>query len=393
MRWRTCGLPAKRSVNTMRTERYLNVSLVLAVLIASAARAQGPLPADVHPETLNRLPPPHVEADSAAASIRAKGTGSIVRWEFAEGRALSELAILAVARELDQPYEWSLHEIEALAVGLSPRTIDVVRNRESLAGLDEKEAVIIRLGRELVGDHAVSRETYAQAERLLGRANLVDVVSLMGNYVATALRLTAFNQQMPPGWAQLLPLPFEPPDDIHADSRSRLPYLRIDIRDSVTTPPLYGRQLAPEGTGPGLIRRHSAGLDSLEARVGSRLIRLTALIAARGLDSQYLWTMSELAATESVEAHVIDLIRDGRPLTDIDERAAALIEFGRELFGMNTVSAATYARALALFGQTDLVDLVESMAQHARDAIVLIAFRQQLPPGQNALLPIPHRTP
>ena len=48
------------------------------------------------------------------------------------GRALSELAILATAREHDQPYEWSLHEMEAIAVGFDPAVIDVVRNREPL---------------------------------------------------------------------------------------------------------------------------------------------------------------------------------------------------------------------------------------------------------------------
>jgi len=162
------------------------------------------------------------------------------------------------------------------------------------------------------------------------------------------------------------------------------------MRAATATPPLYGRQLAPEGTGPGQIRRHSAGLDSLEARVGSRLVRLTALIAARELDDPYQWTLHELAATDEIEASVIDRIRYDQPVTDLAERDAALIELGRELFGANTISAATYARALTLFGQTDLVDLVESMAQHARDAIVLIAFRQQLPAGQDALLPIPH---
>ncbi len=372
----------------MRNAANLIIGLALTTVAAFAAPAQESLPVGVYPETRNRLPPPVAEAQGPAASIRARGTGRIVRWEFAEGRALSELAILVVARELDQPYEWSLHEIEALAVGLGPQTIDIVRNRGPLAGLDEKEAVIVQLGRELVGAHAVTAETYARAERVLGVTNLVDVVSLMGDYVATALRLTAFNQQMPPGWPQFLPLPFEAPDDIHADSRSRLPYLRRDSRPPAAAPPLYGRQLAPEGTGPGQIRRHSAGLDTLEARVGSRLVRLTALIAARGLDDSYQWTMHELAAGNAIEADVIDQIRYGLPVTNIAEKDAILIELGRELFGANTVSAATYARALAQFGQTDLVDLVESMAQHARDAMVLIAFQQQLPAGQESLLPI-----
>jgi hypothetical protein len=45
------------------------------------------------------------------------------------------------------------------------------------------------------------------------------------------------------------------------------------------------------------------------------------------------------------------------------------------------------ARARELFGQSDLVDFVELMAQHARDSILLIAFDQQLPEGQGPLLP------
>src|SRR5689334_6189261 len=45
-----------------------------------------------------------------AAAIRSHRSGVDVRWENKVSRALSELAILATAREHDQPYEWSLHE-------------------------------------------------------------------------------------------------------------------------------------------------------------------------------------------------------------------------------------------------------------------------------------------
>jgi 4-carboxymuconolactone decarboxylase len=377
-------------MTAMRSAKKLTVMLALTVATAVTARAQDSLPADVHHETRNRLPPAAIETEGTAASIRAQGTGRIVRWEFAHGRALSELAILAVARELDQPYEWSLHEIEALAVGLEPRIVDVVRNRSELTNLGEKETVIIQLGRELVGEHALSAETFARAERVLGRANLVDVVSLIGDYVATGLRLTAFNQQMPPGFMQFLPLPFTAPEDIHPDSRSRLPYLPPPGSNTAAAPMLYSRQLAPEGTGPGQMRRHGAGLATLEDRVGRRLLRLVALIAARGLDDQYQWTMNELAAPGAgLEADIVDRVRHSLPVADLAEKDAALIELGRELFGNNTISAVTYARALDVFGETDLVDLIDFIAQHARDAMLLIAFQQQLPAGQDALLPIP----
>jgi hypothetical protein len=44
---------------------------------------------------------------------------------------------------------------------------------------------------------------------------------------------------------------------------------------------------------------------------------------------------------------------------------------------------------LKIFGETDLVDLVDLMAQHSADATLLTAFDQRLPGGQKALLPLP----
>ena len=322
-----------------------------------------------------------------AAAIRAHRSGVDVRWENKVGRALSELAILATAREHDQPYEWSLHEMEAIAVGLDPAVIDVVRNRKPLAGIGDKETTIIALAREIAA-HRVTPETYTRALTTFGEATLVDVVSLMGGYAATATRLSAVNQQLPPGWKQFLPLPFTPPSDIHPDSRSRLPLIRTPAPAPANPPALYSRGLAPEGTGPGQIGRHAGGLKALEASVGRPLIDVAALVSARAHDQQYDWTITELAAQkDGVAATIIDVIRSGKPTGGIGEKEATLIEFGRELLGKHYVTAETYARALRIFGERDLVDLVGVMAQHADEAALLTAFDQQLPAGQKPLLP------
>ena len=76
-------------------------------------------------------------------------------------------------------------------------------------------------------------------------------------------------------------------------------------------------------------------------------------------------------------------------MAGLPEREAALITFGREIFGPHTVSPETYGKALDLFGKTNLVDLVDLMADHVADATLLIAFDQQLPPGQAPLLTMP----
>jgi 4-carboxymuconolactone decarboxylase len=378
---------------------------------ASVRTAEGTLPKDVYSDSLNRLPLiKRADLDErgkkaydaamsratspggpqGAAAIRLHGSGVNVRWASPLGRQLTELAILTTARAHDQPYEWSLHEMDAVAVGLEPAVIDVVRHRKPLTGLGDREAIIIQAGREIFDTHQLSSDTYARALKLLDKSNLVDVVDLMASYAGTAARLTAFNQHMPSGWKQFLPLPFTPPNDIDSDSRSRLPLIRSQGQNQQATPVLYSRTLAPEGTGPGHIGRHGAGVKSLEASVGRRLIALAILVTAREHDAQYDWTVNELAALQDgLEPATIDIVRHRKPLTGVAGKEAGLIEFGRELFGQRYVSAETYARALKAFGERDLVDFVGVMAQHAADAALLAAFDQHLPAGQKPLLPIP----
>src|SRR5262245_50510137 len=176
-------------------------------------------------EAVSRAAPARELRGASAIRLHGSGAGLSVRWASPLGRQLTELAIVTTAREHDQPYEWSLHEMEAVAVGLDPAVIDIVRHRKPLAGVAEKEAFIMEAGREIFGHHRLGSEIYARGLKLLGKSNLVDVLDLMASYSGTATRLTAFNQQMPPGWKQFLPLPFDPPDDIYADSRSRLPLI------------------------------------------------------------------------------------------------------------------------------------------------------------------------
>ena len=367
----------------------------LLVAVGAGAQTGASLPVDVDPESRNRLPIPAPDPDggpsAAADAIRGAGTGVNARWDSPVGRPLLELAILITAREHDAPFEWSLHEIEAVAVGLDPDVIDVVRNRGPLSGLGDREAVIIQAGREIFGAHRLSPETYRRAVALFGEANFVDVVDLMARYAGTAARLAAFNQQLPPGWPQFLPLPFTPPDDIDPRSRSRLPLLPAPAQTTRATPSLYGRTLSPQGTGPGQIRGHGAGRASLEANVPRPLLDLAILVTARAYDVQYAWTLAEPAARgNGLDPAVIDAVRGGGSVDGLDDREAALIAFGRELFGPHTVSPETYANAVeAVGGTTNLVDLVDLMAQHVSDATLLIAFDQRLPADRAPLLTMP----
>ncbi|HEY1506561.1 MAG TPA: hypothetical protein VGF92_19820 [Stellaceae bacterium] len=118
-----------------------------------------------------------------------------------------ELAILVTAREFNNQFEWAAHEGVALKEGVPVETVDVVKNRKSLRGLPEADAVVIQLGREIYRNTKVGAATYARAVKQFGAERLINLVSLMGNYAGTAALLTVFDMQLPPGQKPLLPMP------------------------------------------------------------------------------------------------------------------------------------------------------------------------------------------
>ena len=128
-----------------------------------------------------------------------------MRHEAGLGRLFRELAILTTARELDSQFEWAAHEPEALSEGIPQEIIEVIKHRKDTNGLDEADAIVIELGREIFGARKVSAATFTRALRQFDRRGLVNLVALMGNYAGTAALLTAFDIQLDP--SQPPPLP------------------------------------------------------------------------------------------------------------------------------------------------------------------------------------------
>jgi 4-carboxymuconolactone decarboxylase len=193
------------------------------------------LPPDIHPDSRSRIPlitrddlddAGKALYDAALADPRSlagmQGPGGIRMWaaqltavsrpknrylRFEAGldRRLAEIAILATARECDQHFEWRAHELAALKEGVAPEIIDVIRWRKPLDGLAEAEATLIALARQAIGERRVDAATYATAMRLFGTEPLINFVSLMGDYAATAILLHVFDQQLPAGETSKLP--------------------------------------------------------------------------------------------------------------------------------------------------------------------------------------------
>jgi 4-carboxymuconolactone decarboxylase len=116
-----------------------------------------------------------------------------------------EICTLLAAWEYEQQYEWSAHEIAAQKAGVDQKTIDAIKFNRALDGLPDKDATLVRFGRDLLRKHKVDSALYAQVVEQFGRQGMIDITVAIGDYVMTALVLNAVDQQLPPDRKALLP--------------------------------------------------------------------------------------------------------------------------------------------------------------------------------------------
>jgi len=144
---------------------------------------------------------------SPKAAEHARALNRYLRFEAGLPPRVREVAILTTAREMDSQFEWAAHEPEARKEGVEGRVIDIIKRRMPTAGLEETDAIVIELGRQIFRDRKVTSDTFAKAKALFGANKLVELVMLMGNYAGTAVLLTAVDMQLHPGQKPLLPMP------------------------------------------------------------------------------------------------------------------------------------------------------------------------------------------
>ena len=143
---------------------------------------------------------------SPKAGQHLSQANTYLRFESGLDPQVRELAILVIAREMRSQFEWTMHEPVAREVGLEPEAIEVVRDNKSPQNLTEKNALIIRFGRELVREPKLSSETFSQVAQAFSEEELVTLTLLMGNYMRTALLLRAVDMQLPVDREPLLPM-------------------------------------------------------------------------------------------------------------------------------------------------------------------------------------------
>ena len=201
-------------------------ALFLAALPV-VAQAQKSLPPDIDPVTLSRLPPVTAgDLDEEGRRLLAARTNftpapgpthvtvyspreldlGIPSGEKSPvGARFFQLAVLITAREIDQQYEWSSHELAGRRQGLEQSVIDVVKYNRDVAGLSDKDATVITFGRALFREHRVSSELWEKMVSHFGRQRTVQMMMIMGDYFRVGFMLNAVDQHLPPAREALLP--------------------------------------------------------------------------------------------------------------------------------------------------------------------------------------------
>jgi 4-carboxymuconolactone decarboxylase len=151
--------------------------------------------------------PAGIQLFSPKTAAHLTALNRYLRFEAGFTPHVREVAILTTAREMDSQFEWVAHEPEALKEGVPQAVIDVIKYRRSTAGIDETDATVIELGRQIWRDHKVTSEIFAKAKALFGPNKVIELVMLMGNYAGTAALLATVDMQLHAGKKPLLPIP------------------------------------------------------------------------------------------------------------------------------------------------------------------------------------------
>ena len=154
--------------------------------------------------------------------------------------------------------------------------------------------------------------------------------------------------------------------------------------------------------GPFIALLRSPGLMAPLQKVGEylrfqspldrRLAEFATLIAARFWSQPYEWQAHHAHAMKAgLKPEIAQALAEGRRPTGMAEDEEIVYELLTESLHNKSVSDATYARAVAKFGEAGVVELVGIAGYYLLLAMILNMARKALPEGKEGMLPkFPH---
>ena len=138
-----------------------------------------------------------VQAPDIGAHLANLGT--VLRFGTSLNGRLLELAIITVGAHWKSEFEWWVHAGLARKHGLHADVIEAVGRGDVPQFETEEERVVHEVALQLVTTGRLEKSTYQNAEHLLGKQGMIELVSLCGYYALVSFTLNAFNVSLPAG--------------------------------------------------------------------------------------------------------------------------------------------------------------------------------------------------
>jgi len=146
---------------------------------------------------------------------------------------------------------------------------------------------------------------------------------------------------------------------------------------------LYNPELADRWQALGELLRYNTTLSPRQSE-------LAILVTGRACQSPFEWDAHRTEAENAgVETPVIEALLARQVPEGLAEDEAAIVQFAIELNRDNSVSDATYARALALLGARTVVELTALVGYYTMVAMTLNTHTIPLPEGVEPAFPLP----
>jgi 4-carboxymuconolactone decarboxylase len=128
---------------------------------------------------------------------QARAMGDYLRYHAAIGEPLSEFAILVIAREWSQDYEWFVHYPLALKAGVKPEMAQAIAEGRRPPEMSEDQDTVYSFLTELSRNKQVSNPTFNRALGRFGSKGVVDLTGLSGYYTLLAMQLNVARYPIP----------------------------------------------------------------------------------------------------------------------------------------------------------------------------------------------------
>ena len=127
-------------------------------------------------------------------------------------------------------------------------------------------------------------------------------------------------------------------------------------------------------------------------KLGSSISEFIILVTARQWTQQFEWDLHySLALKAGVKAETLAAVAEGRRPTGMSADQEIVCDFLAELRQNQSVSDATYSRAIKRFGEQGVIDMVGIAGYYSMLAMIMNVARTPLPPGKTRPLSLyPH---